>query len=70
MQAKANEKIREANADVIADKSELRTSVQKKLDELSNIIDDARVKAQKTSAAVPASSELAELARYSSEPRL
>lgn len=50
VQAKANEKIREANVDVINDTAELRVWGQKKLDGLSNKIDEARVKAQKAPA--------------------
>jgi hypothetical protein len=57
VQAKANEKIREANADVIGDKAELRVWGQKKLDSLNNLIDGARVKAQKAPAKVLASFE-------------
>lgn len=47
VQAEANKDIREANADVIGGKADLRVWGQKKLDDLNNLIDGARVKAQK-----------------------
>jgi hypothetical protein len=46
-QANANEKIRAANVDVKGDSSDLRVWGQKRVDELSNAIDAATVKAQK-----------------------
>jgi hypothetical protein len=47
-QAKANVEIREANREVGADTAELRMWGQKKIDDLNNRIDSARVKAQKS----------------------
>jgi hypothetical protein len=57
VQAKANEKIREANVDMIADKAEVHVWGQKKIDGLNNMIDDARVKAQKAPPKAQASLE-------------
>lgn len=49
-QANANETIRDANQDLLKARNDLREEYQKKLDALSNKIDDTVVKAQKANA--------------------
>jgi peptidoglycan hydrolase CwlO-like protein len=56
-QAKANEKIREANTDMKDANADLRVWGQKRVDELSNTIDKATVKAEKAPPAARASFE-------------
>ncbi|HEX7480884.1 MAG TPA: hypothetical protein VF331_23985 [Polyangiales bacterium] len=57
VQATANKEIRADNVVAEGDKSDLRLWGQKKLDGLSNMIDEARVNAQKAPAKVPANFE-------------
>jgi len=49
-QAKANEEIRQANQDIVKQRSDFHATVQKEVNEIDNKIDDLKVKAQKSTA--------------------
>jgi len=49
-QANANEEIRQANQDIVKQRSDFHASMQKEVNEIDNKIDDLKVKAQKDTA--------------------
>jgi uncharacterized protein YPO0396 len=53
-QAKANEKIREANRDIVGKQDGVHDWAQTKIDDVNNLIDEARAKAQKANPAAKA----------------